>query len=59
LGRIVNSALLGALARAVGDPPLAVMQYLLQTESPKLRDENVAACTVGYHAVEAQLSEAA
>jgi hypothetical protein len=35
------------------------MQYLLQTESPKLRDENVAACTAGYHAVEAQLSEAA
>jgi pyruvate ferredoxin oxidoreductase gamma subunit len=59
LGRIVNSALLGALARAVGDPPLAVLQYLLQTESPKLRDENVAACTAGYRAVEAQLSEAA
>src|SRR5512140_407019 len=57
LGRIVNSALLGGLARAVGDPPLAVLQRLLQEQSPKLRDENVAACTEGYRAVEAQLAE--
>lgn len=59
LGRIVNSALLGGLARAVGDPPLAVLERLLQAESPKLRDENVAACIAGYRAVEAQLTEAA
>jgi hypothetical protein len=32
---------------------------MLLTESPKLRDENVAACIEGYQAVEAQLSEAA
>ena len=56
LGRIVNSALLGGLARAVGDPPLAVLQRLLQEQSPKLRHENVAACTEGYRAVEAQLA---
>ena len=59
LGRIVNSALLGGLARAVGDPALPVLQHLLQHESPKLRDENVAACTAGYHAVDAQMTEAA
>jgi pyruvate ferredoxin oxidoreductase gamma subunit len=59
LGRIVNSALLGGLARAVGDPPLPVLEHLLQHESPKLRDENVAACVAGYRAVDAQLLEAA
>lgn len=59
LGRIVNSALLGGLARAVGDPPLAVLQRLLLEQTPKLRDENVAACLEGYRAVDAQLLEAA
>ena len=59
LGRIVNSALLGGLARAVGDPPLAVLERLLLEQSPKLREENVAACTEGYRAVESQLKEAA
>jgi pyruvate ferredoxin oxidoreductase gamma subunit len=59
LGRIVNSALLGALARAVGDPPLPVLERMLLKESPKLQAENVAACIEGYRTVEAQLSEAA
>ena len=59
LGRIVNSALLGGLACAVGDPPLAVLEALLLEESPKLREENVAACTEGFRAVESQLREAA
>ena len=38
LGRIVNSALLGGLARAVGDPPLPVLERLLLEQSPKLRE---------------------
>jgi pyruvate ferredoxin oxidoreductase gamma subunit len=59
LGRIVNSALLGGLACAVGDPPLPLLEKLLLEESPKLRDENVAACTDGWLAVQAQLQEAA
>jgi pyruvate ferredoxin oxidoreductase gamma subunit len=59
LGRIVNSALLGALACAVGDPPLAVLENLLRDESPKLRAENVAACTEGYRTVESLLQQAA
>ncbi len=59
LGRIVNSALLGALACAVGDPPLAVLEDLLREESPKLRAENVAACTEGYRTVQSLLQQAA
>jgi pyruvate ferredoxin oxidoreductase gamma subunit len=55
LGRIVNSALLGGLARAVGDPPLPVLERLLLEQSPKLREQNVAACTEGYNAVDEQL----
>jgi len=58
LGRIVNSALLGGLACAVGDPPLAVLEALLLEESPKLQAQNVAACTDGYRAVAAQLQQA-
>jgi pyruvate ferredoxin oxidoreductase gamma subunit len=59
LGRIVNSALLGGLACAVGAPPLRLLETLLLVESPKLRDENVAACTEGWLAVDAQLQETA
>jgi pyruvate ferredoxin oxidoreductase gamma subunit len=58
LGRIVNSALLGGLACAVGDPSLRVLEELLLEESPKLREANVAACTEGWLAVEMQLQEA-
>ncbi|MCB2040030.1 MAG: 2-oxoacid:acceptor oxidoreductase family protein [Rhodoferax sp.] len=58
LGRIVNSALLGALARAIGNPPLPVLEQLLLTQSPKLQDENVAACRAGYHDVDTALQEA-
>lgn len=50
LGRIVNSALLGAFARAVGDPPLAALQRTLRERSPRLVDENLAACAAGYDA---------
>jgi pyruvate ferredoxin oxidoreductase gamma subunit len=59
LDRIVNSALLGALARAVGDPPLAVLQQLLLTNTPKLQAQNVAACSEGYAVVDAQLQRSA
>jgi pyruvate ferredoxin oxidoreductase gamma subunit len=59
LGRIVNSALLGGLARAVGAPALPVLLRALVDEAPKLHDENVAACEEGFRAVEAQLEGAA
>ena len=55
LGRIVNSALLGALARAIEAPQLEVLVRLLIEEAPKLHDENIAACEEGYRWVEAQL----
>jgi pyruvate ferredoxin oxidoreductase gamma subunit len=58
LGRIVNSALLGGFARAVAAPPLAVLEKMLLEQSPKLQAENVAACTAGYEAVDAQLLQA-
>jgi pyruvate ferredoxin oxidoreductase gamma subunit len=53
LGRIVNSALLGALASALGSPTLDVLSRALVDEAPKLHDENVAACEEGFRAVEA------
>jgi len=59
LGRIVNSALLGALARAIEAPKLEVLTRALIEEAPKLHDENVAACAEGYRRVEAQLEIAA
>ncbi len=57
LGRIVNSALLGALARAVGAPSLAVLEATLNERSPKLRTENLAACEAGWRVADAMLCE--
>ena len=59
LGRIVNSALLGAFARAIAAPALDVLTRTLTEEAPKLHDENIAACEEGYRWVEAQLSGSA
>jgi len=59
LGRIVNSALLGALARAIEAPKLDVLTHVLTEEAPKLHDANIAACEEGYRCVEAQLQGAA
>lgn len=55
LSRIVNSALLGAFARAIGSPPLATLERTLAERSPKLTAENLAACDEGYRAVDALL----
>lgn len=55
LGRIVNSALLGAFARAIEAPGLEVLTRTLIDAAPKLHDENVAACADGYRWVDAQL----
>jgi len=52
LGRIVNSALLGALARALDAPRLdGLCELLLQGP---LGEENAAACTVGYEVAGAE-----
>jgi pyruvate ferredoxin oxidoreductase gamma subunit len=56
LGRIVNSALLGAFARALSAPTLDVLERTLVEQAPKLHDENIAACEEGYRWVDEQLS---
>jgi pyruvate ferredoxin oxidoreductase gamma subunit len=59
LGRIVNSALLGAFARAIEAPKLEVLTRTLTDEAPKLHDENIAACEDGYRWADAQLQRVA
>jgi pyruvate ferredoxin oxidoreductase gamma subunit len=59
LGRIVNSALLGAFARAVGAPALDTLSRTLAEAAPKSKDANVQACAEGYRLIEAQLLAAA
>ena len=59
LGRIVNSALLGAFARAIEAPRLDVLTRTLIDEAPKLHDENIAACEDGYRSVDAQMQRVA
>ena len=59
LGRIVNSALLGAFAAAIGAPALATLEAAIAEEAPKNARENVAACVEGYRRIEAQLAKAA
>jgi Pyruvate/2-oxoacid:ferredoxin oxidoreductase gamma subunit len=56
LGRIVNSALLGAFARALEAPSLEVLERTLIEHAPKLHDENIAACEEGYRWIEAQVA---
>jgi pyruvate ferredoxin oxidoreductase gamma subunit len=57
LGRIVNSALLGALARVIQAPTLSVLTQALVDNAPKHHDENVAACAEGYRCANLQLLE--
>lgn len=59
LGRMVNSALLGALACAVGAPALETLTATIVAEAPKNARENVTACVDGYGRIDAQLRKAA
>ena len=59
LGRIVNSALLGAFARALEAPSLETLTRIVTEEAPKNARENAAACVEGYGHVDAQLRKAA
>jgi pyruvate ferredoxin oxidoreductase gamma subunit len=59
LGRIVNSALLGAFARALRAPAVETLSRVVFAEAPAKADENLAACLEGYRAVQAQLERAA
>ncbi len=59
LGRIVNSALLGAFARALEAPSLETLTRVITEEAPKNAAENAAACVDGYGEIDAQLRKAA
>jgi pyruvate ferredoxin oxidoreductase gamma subunit len=59
LERIVNSALLGALARVVGEPALPVLEATLRERSPKLHAENLAACEDGWQGADTLLRQEA
>jgi Pyruvate/2-oxoacid:ferredoxin oxidoreductase gamma subunit len=48
---------LGALARAIGAPSLPVLEATLSEHSPKLHDENIAACEAGWQMADALLRE--
>jgi pyruvate ferredoxin oxidoreductase gamma subunit len=56
LGRIVNSALLGAFACALEAPKLDTLLRAVAETAPKAGAENAAACLEGYRLVEAQLA---
>lgn len=56
LGRIVNSALVGACARAVGGIELPVLGQTVAAGSPARREENVVACKEGWDETERLLS---
>ena len=59
LGRIVNSALLGAFARALDAPSLETLSRVIAEEAPKKARENADACVEGYRGLAAQLCRAA
>lgn len=58
LGRIVNSALLGALACTLQAPTPEVLERTLVEMSPRLHDENIAAVRSGWQAAQTLLQEA-
>jgi 2-oxoacid:acceptor oxidoreductase gamma subunit (pyruvate/2-ketoisovalerate family) len=59
LGRIVNSVLLGALARAIGAPTLDVLERVLFEQAPARKEDNAAACETGYRSADARLAGSA
>ena len=56
LGRIVNSALLGAFIYALKAPTIETMNRTVAASAPKKKDENVQACLDGYARAKALLS---
>jgi len=55
MGRIVNSALLGALAATLDTPAIDTLAATLHESAPVKKDENVRACREGYATMRAQL----
>ena len=58
MGRIVNSALLGALAAVLDAPAAATLDAVLRAEAPVRKEENVRACRDGHAAMRALLDDA-
>jgi len=56
LGRIVNSALLGAFCCLLGVPAVNTMSATIFKSAPVKPDENVAACRAGFEAAMRQLA---
>jgi len=48
MGKVVNSALLGAFAAAMGAPGLAMLSDVIEATSPAKQRQNVAACREAY-----------
>ncbi|HSN34548.1 MAG TPA: 2-oxoacid:acceptor oxidoreductase family protein, partial [Ideonella sp.] len=59
LGRIVNSALLGAFARALEAPGLETLRQAIVESAPKHEQQNADACLEGYRLVDALMQRAA
>ena len=56
LGSIVSTALLGAFAQATGLVSLEDLLAAVEEGSPARRDENLEACSAGYHAAASAMS---
>ncbi len=59
LGKVVNSALLGALAAAMGAPMIDTLVQVIRETAPAKKDENVAACREAHALVAGELRGAA
>lgn len=57
LGRIVNSALVGAFARLLGSPPLPVLRQVPLEHSAQMAQQNAQACALGWEAAGQGLQE--
>ena len=59
LGRHVNSALLGAFARAIGSPGLDTLSRTITESAPKNAEANARACEQGYALIDALMLKVA
>ena len=57
MGKVVNSALLGAFTAALGQPSLKAMCRVIEATAPARQAENLAACREAYGLIAGQLEE--
>ena len=55
MGRIINSALLGAFAGALGQPSMAKLLQVVEETAPVKKPENIASCQEAYELTQAAL----